>query len=345
MFEILILLHYFIMSSELSIYKQNRIKDLQNIYNINLSRLYSALAVNIRNVQNSRASIKIKQSQLNNLINNYYANVNLLKINLNKGIITVNSFTPKTVTINKNKKALLIGINYTGTSNELFGCINDVNSIKERITQNGFTDINIITDLTSKKATRDNILLDFKNFLINSKAGDLLFFLYSGHGSYDIDRNGDEQDRYDELIVSCDLKGIVDDELKSLIQTYLKDDVTLFAMFDSCFSGTVLDLKYQYLNSLNYDNYTENSKQLETKANVFMISGCTDEQTSADSVFNGKANGAMTWSLLESLKQKPKCNWRELVKSMRDLLKNSQYEQIPQFSCGKFENIDNPVFI
>jgi hypothetical protein len=116
-------------------------------------------------------------------------------------------------------------------------------------------------------------------------------------------------------------------------------------MFDSCFSGTVLDLRYQYLDSLNYDNYTENTKTLETLGNVFMISGCTDKQTSMDSVFNDQANGAMTWSLLEALKQKPNCNWRELVKSMRDLLKTSNYEQIPQFSSGTFENIDTSVFI
>ena len=116
-------------------------------------------------------------------------------------------------------------------------------------------------------------------------------------------------------------------------------------MFDSCYSGSVLDLKYQYIDSLNYNNFTENSKQLETKGNVFMISGCTDKQTSADSVFNGKPNGAMTWSLLESLKNKKDCTWRELLISMRNLLKISKYEQIPQFSSGKFENIDTNVFI
>jgi hypothetical protein len=99
------------------------------------------------------------------------------------------------------------------------------------------------------------------------------------------------------------------------------------------------------MDSLNYDNYTENSKDAITNGNVFMISGCTDEQTSADAVFNNKPNGAMTWSLLESLKQKPNNSWRELVKSMRDLLKTSHFDQIPQFSSGSFVNIDTPVFI
>jgi hypothetical protein len=180
---------------------------------------------------------------------------------------------------------------------------------------------------------------------MNCQAGDLLFFVYSGHGSYAIDRNGDEKDGRDELIVSCDLQGVLDDELKALIQTYLKADVTLFALFDSCFSGSVLDLKYQFMDSLDYDKFTENSKQLETQGNVIMISGCTDNQTSADAVFDNKPNGAMTWSLLESLKQKPNVNWRELVKTMRDLLKTSQFTQIPQFSSGNFLDIDKEIFI
>lgn len=217
--------------------------------------------------------------------------------------------------------------------------------LKRRISQQGFNDITVITDLTAKKATRNNILEEFKKLLINCQAGDLLFFAYSGHGSYAIDRNRDETDGRDELIVSCDLQGVLDDELKALIQTYLKPNVTLFALFDSCFSGSVLDLKYQFMDSLNYDNFTENSKQLETPGNVFMISGCTDNQTSADAVFGGKAAGAMTWSLLESLKQNPNVNWRQLVKTMRDLLKTSEFTQIPQFSSGNFVDIDNQIFI
>lgn len=348
------------MNPELEIYKKNRISEFQNIYNNNVSRLYSALVNNVRNIQSARfVSQIIKQRNINNLIVQYNSNVKILQNALTQAITGVQNFVPKQVTIsnntnnnsnsnsNTNKKALLIGINYTGTQNELYGCINDVNCIKERICKQGFTEnnINIITDLTSKKATRANILTEFKNLLVNSRAGDFLFFTYSGHGSYTLDRNGDERDGYDEMIVSCDLKGILDDEFKSLIQTNLKTDVTLFAMFDSCFSGSVLDLKYQYLDSLNYEKYTENSKVLETNGNVFMISGCTDEQTSADAFINGKANGAMTWSLLEGLKQNSMCTWRELVKVMRDLLKQSKYTQIPQFSSGTFVNIDNPVFI
>jgi uncharacterized caspase-like protein len=333
------------MSSDLDTYKQNRINENNAIFNDSVSRLYSAVISNIRALQRSRQNNNVKQRQISFLTNQYYSNVNNLKSNLDKSILSIKNFVPKTITINKNKKALLIGINYTGTSNELYGCINDTTAIKERISKQGFNDITVITDLTTKKATRNNILEGFKNLLMNCQAGDFLFFVYSGHGSYAIDRNGDEKDGRDELIVSCDLQGILDDELKALIQTYLKADVTLFALFDCCFSGSVLDLKYQFMDSLDYDKFTENSKQLETQGNVIMISGCTDNQTAADAVFGGKAAGAMTWSLLESLKQKPNFNWRELVKTMRDLLKTSQFTQIPQFSSGNFVDIDKEIFI
>jgi len=333
------------MSKDLDAYKQIRINDNINNYHTIVSRLYYNAISNIRTVQRSRQNNSSKQRQINSLVNNYYANVYNLKSELNKSIISINNFVPKSIIINKNKKALLIGINYTGTSNELYGCINDVTNIKERISSQDFNDITVLTDLTPKKATRNNILEEFTNLLINSNEGDLLFLLYSGHGSYDIDRNGDEKTGYDQLIVPCDFNNILDDELKLIIQTNLKPNVTLFALFDSCFSGSVLDLRYQYMDSLNYDKFTENNKQLETKGHVFMISGCSDYQTSADAFINGNATGAMNWSLLECLKRTQKCSWRELVINMRDLLKTSEFTQIPQFSCGTFEDIDTEIFI
>lgn len=334
------------MSSELSIYINNRINEMRKSFNLIVARLNNTLNTNILNIRKSRRlNSRQKQQQINSLIAKFNGNYRSLSNTLNANISNIQNFNPNLIVINKNKKALLIGINYVGTSNELNGCINDINCIKERISKNGFDNITVLTDDTSIKPTKKNILNAFTNLLTNSQEGDLLFFAYSGHGTYDIDRNNDEITGYDQLIVPLDLNMIYDDELKIIIQSKLKPNVTLFAMFDSCFSGTVLDLKYQYADSLNYDNYTENNKELETNGNVFMISGCNDYQTSAEALINNKVSGAMTWSLLETLKQKPTCTWRELLKTMRELLKTSNYSQIPQFSSGKFENIDTTIFI
>ena len=331
------------MSQELTQYKNIMLINLKNTYNNNCRINIQYYNTIINSILKSR--ILNKTQQINNVKNVLASVINNLTNKYNSDILVIQQFIPNQIIINKNKKALLIGINYTGTTNELYGCINDVNSIKERIISKGFTNINTITDLTTQKPNKNNILLEFKNLLINSQAGDLLLFFYSGHGSYTLDKNRDETDGRDEMIIPSDLKGITDDELKTIIQQNLKQDVTLFAMFDSCFSGSVLDLRYQYLDSLNYDNYTQNDKDDITIGNVFMISGCTDNQTSADSVFNNKANGAMTWALLQSLNQNPGKSWREIVKYMRDILKKTNFSQIPQFSSGKFIDIDTPVFI
>lgn len=342
------------MGDELTAYKQNRISELTSIFNGNVSRLYSALSVNIRNTQNARMSVSAKQAKINTLISQYNTQVATLKSIYDANVASIQRFVPANISFTQEqsatKKALLIGINYVGTQNELYGCINDINAMKERIKGNGFRDNNIVTltDNTPSKPTKSNILKEFTALLKNARSGDYLFFAYSGHGSYAVDRNGDETTGYDQLIVPLDLNPIVDDDLKTILQANLKAGVTLFAMFDSCFSGSVLDLKYQYMDTLNYDKYTENRREAETSGNVFMISGCSDYQTSADAYINNKSNGAMTWSLLETLKlpnTSGTCSWRELVKSMRDLLKKNNYDQIPQFSCGKFENIDAKVFI
>jgi len=249
------------------------------------------------------------------------------------------------IKIKINNSALLIGINYTGTDNELFGCINDTNSINSLISKYNFRKICILTDNTEKKADRNNILSEFKNLLTNSKSGDVLLLFYSGHGSYILDKNNNEATGNDQLIVPCDLNEIIDDELNNIIQLNLKKDVTLIALFDCCHSGSILDLKYQYMDSLDNNNFTENINESETTGNVIMISGCSDVQTSSDATINNKNQGAMTWAFLEAFKSEKNITWRNLLIKMRDLLQKSNFSQKPQLSSGSFFNIDSPVFI
>ena len=127
--------------------------------------------------------------------------------------------------------------------------------------------------------------------MFNSKSGDVLLLFYSGHGSYILDKNNNEKTGNDQMIIPCDLNRIIDDELKNIIQNNLKKGVTLIALFDSCFSGSVLDLKYQYMDSLDKNNFTENINETETTGNVIMISGCSDVQTSNDATINSNDLG------------------------------------------------------
>jgi len=337
---------YNIMSTELDTYKKNRINELTNTFNSNVARLNSTLASNIRTIQVSR--LLNKPTRINSLIANHNNNLAILRKNLNRSIQVINSFTPEFNVVKeniKNKKALLVGINYLGTPYELTGCIDDTTRMKVLLSSHGFNDFKILTDLTSTKPTKINILNELKKLVVNAKSGDTLFFYYSGHGSYTYDANNDETDGRDETLISSDLQAVLDDELKTILQNHLSREITIIGMFDSCHSGTILDLKYNYLDSNNYDNYLENNKVSECQGNVIMISGCMDSQTSSEALIQNKAQGALTWSFIDCINKTPNCSWRELLKSMRVSLKNNGFTQIPQLSTDSFYDIDSKLFI
>ena len=221
--------------------------------------------------------------------------------------------------------------------------MNDANSINNLLLMRGFKDIKVLTDNTSEKPTRDIIINQFINLLTNTDNGDTIFLFYSGHGSYMSDTNNNEKTKNDQLIVPLDLNIIVDDELKSIINNHLKNNVTLIALFDSCFSESVLDLKYQYLDTLNNNNDSINIKETETNGNVIMISGCADNQTSDDAVINNLPQGALTWAFLQTFNSSQNQTWRELLKGMRIRLQNNGFSQIPQLASGKLINIDTSI--
>ena len=98
------------------------------------------------------------------------------------------------------KNALLVGINYKGTNYQLNGCINDVTNMSKFLkTVLKYDKITEITDDTRIKPTRANIISNLVNMVKNSKRGDRLLFLYSGHGSLVKDQNGDETSGYDPI--------------------------------------------------------------------------------------------------------------------------------------------------
>jgi len=329
------------MNIELQTYKKNRINEVTFIFNSNIERLNSNLTINIRNIQRSR--LINKEKSINTLISKYNYDINILRNNLKLSISKINSFIPEFIVNKANiktKKALLIGINYINTPYQLTGCIDDTNRMKDLLSSHGFNNFKILNDLTSIKPTKTNILNEFKNLIINAKSGDVLFFYYSGHGSYTYDKNNDETDGRDEMLVSSDLQSVMDDEIKSILQNHLSREITIIGMFDSCHSGTILDL-----DSDSYDKYSENNKVSECKGNVIMISGCMDSQTSAEALIQNKAQGALTWSFIDCINKTPNCSWRELLKSMRNLLKTSGFSQIPQLSTDSFYDIDSKIFI
>ena len=195
----------------------------------------------------------------------------------------------------------------------------------------------MLTDQTAVKPTKQVILQEFTKLIQSSVDGDVLVFQFSGHGTFTLDRNGDEADGRDEMIVALDLQNIVDDDLNRILQTYLKPTVTLYAFFDSCHSGTVLDLQYQVLDTTKNNQATFNPKVKAIAGNVFMVSGCMDRQTSEDAMLDNKAQGAMTWAFLNVTNglAKKKQTWSYVLPAMRTVLQQNGYTQVPQLSSSR----------
>jgi len=251
------------------------------------------------------------------------------------------------------KKALLIGINYIeDPSNKLEGCINDVKNIKNQINRfyPNCTQFKILTDDSknlSDKPTRKNII-DGINWLVKDlKYGDNVYFHFSGHGGLTIDLNNDEKTGMDSCIYPiCDknIEMILDDELKILLANKIPIGCKCFAVLDCCHSGSGLDLRCN-IQSPSYGKLivTQDNKYQKTNGSVIFLSGCMDSQTSADTV-NHKAepSGALTNALIDVWNTYGmNLKFKHLLWDIRKLLKDRQYEQIPQLSCGNSLDIND----
>jgi len=161
-------------------------------------------------------------------------------------------FTVKNPESNGKYRALLVGINYVGTSSELRGCQNDVETMKIYLESQGYDqgEMNILMDDGDhKNPTKAAIEEGMRRLVDGAEAGDSLFFHYSGHGASVRDDDGDEPDGKDECLVPGDYQeaGLLrDDDVFKLLVAPLRDGVTLTCVLDCCHSGTILDLPYMF---------------------------------------------------------------------------------------------------
>jgi myo-inositol-hexaphosphate 3-phosphohydrolase len=88
------------------------------IYNANVIRLQAQLNATIRRINLMRISNIIKKKIIIVAINASNANLKRLTDKYKKEMP-------------KKRTAFLVGINYTGTVNELYGCINDTKNVEE----------------------------------------------------------------------------------------------------------------------------------------------------------------------------------------------------------------------
>jgi hypothetical protein len=248
-----------------------------------------------------------------------------------------------TTTHSKKVAALLIGINYVDSSSmTLRGCWNDAMGIARLLQTTPFSfqskDIRILQDRQHAPLTRAILLAELKAFIQRSWDDDLdvAVVSYSGHGSHQQDQNGDESDGYDEGICpsDCMYTGLITDDLLHSMFAGFNPKTHVYAVFDSCHSGTVLDLPFQFPPPRHSSN---SSIESEVGPTILMISGCKDEQTSADA-YDRRAHafgGALTTALLKELHAHPEIDVVTLCEAINASLKEEGYDQRPIVSCSR----------
>lgn len=245
------------------------------------------------------------------------------------------------------KKALLVGINYYNTPCKLNGCINDAVNLKELFVSRLGYNVSNITLLRDDdpnpfvQPTRDNILNELIKIVSDSANSSEICICYSGHGSQMPDRNMEETDGADELIVPVDYitNGvIVDDDINRILQ---QSKCRTLLLFDSCCSGSVCDLPwcFEYKNQFQYNRRLENLSSLGKwkNPNVYMISGCKDYQSSSD-VYNYQTreyNGEFTATFIACVKAiKWNMNILLLYRNICMLIQQRTSTQLPTLSSS-----------
>jgi uncharacterized caspase-like protein len=257
------------------------------------------------------------------------------------------------------RRALTVGINYLALPRgrgQLSGCINDSDTMIGILNSVFHMDERQIRRLRddspdpSLVPTRANILRELQDLVRGSCPGDELFFHYSGHGTQTADTSGDEGDGKDEALVPCDFRmsGLLkDDLLRKTVVDQVPAGVRLLAILDCCHSGSVFDMPFKVL--INSDDRSVKiartpKARMGTKSQgeVLMISGCRDDQTSADvaASMNRKSAGAMTQSFKHCLTEDISCH--KLLQRMRRYLKKHGYSQVPQMHSEQFLRLDEP---
>lgn len=241
--------------------------------------------------------------------------------------------------------SLHIGLNsvdrdhYAGWSGDLVACERDAKDMKAVASTLGYSP----TILLTKEATRDAVLAAIRKAVGKLTRGDIFFLSYSGHGGTTRDMDDNEPTGKDSTWCLYDGQ-LIDDEIYISLGAF-EAGVRIITLSDSCHSGTVLRLAHKnsrdyiryraipqtnaretYLkNKTFYDDILSSASRRQAResvsASALLLSGCQDDQLSAD----GPVNGAFTGALLAEWDSgRFKGNYRTFYDKIRARLPRTQ---------------------
>mmetsp|Transcript_9066 Transcript_9066/g.20195 ORF Transcript_9066/g.20195 Transcript_9066/m.20195 type:complete len:699 (-) Transcript_9066:2-2098(-) len=244
----------------------------------------------------------------------------------------------------RRQRALCVGVNYFGTRAELRGCLNDVRKIQALLTQQYGWPNHCVRTLTDDDPrampTRRNILEGLHWLVEDVQPGDALFFHFSGHGAQQEDPHGYEEDGMNETILPVDFQRsgmLSDDEIGDVIVKHLPEGARLTVLLDCCHSGTGLDLPFLHTSR----GWKEETNPYFSRADVVLISGCEDDDCSADASDRyGAPAGAMTSALTDVLSNAHELPFSSLMQELHRTLRAKRFTQKPQLTSSQRFGMD-----
>lgn len=274
------------------------------------------------------------------------------------------AFTPHTRT--PNSYALIVGISdYKNFGAEIGGDLpgarNDARDWRDvLVAQKGFDPANIHM-LLDLEATRSAIVKEFKEWLPSVvKPGDMVVFVFAGHGSQMWDTSGDEEDGLDETICPTDVvKGdtrndIPDDELNGMLKGIPTDNVVV--VLDNCHAGSGTRAVTPFARPRSLDRVAKtdvakpadatagapvnNSSVDATPATVLEIAAAQADEVAVDAEWPGEAgapstyNGAFTRNFVRNLWQSPAASYEAVFNETVEDMKRERFAQRPNIDAG-----------
>lgn len=245
--------------------------------------------------------------------------------------------TKKMFTKSSNKIGLLIGINYIANKSEnddLYGCVNDMNNLCEFLQNDCHFFKEQLTVLENKDASYENIKTEIEHLVYysNTFPDSEIWFSYSGHGTSKY--SFFEQDNRSEVICPSDYQtsGLISDVwLQENFIRKLHKDTKLFVLMDCCNSGSNMNLPYTFENGMETTREYEYNNEL---CDIVKMSGCRDDQTSADYYDNidKEYQGALTNEFL-------KLDYRSsMATNIQTVVRNLTYRGFSQRPVLSFSN-------
>lgn len=213
-------------------------------------------------------------------------------------------------------RALIVGVGkYKIPEANLPGIKKDVLMMQEVALQMGFQKDQIKL-LRDADATLAGIKAAVNDWLVSGvKHNDRVLFYFSGHGSSITDRNGDEEDKVDEVLLPHDTavknstlyRTLVDDDFGVLLKKIPAGEV--YVLIDACHSGTAtkgIDLiQQEYPKFFRYrgmpqggDKGSFGVQETANQDNYIGLSACRDDQTATAT----KAGSLFTCGVYQTIK-------------------------------------------